>query len=158
MINNVERVKSVWFPDATYEAIGERIGLSRDTIAGLYHRNPSLHETHPVHKRKSKQEAQAVTKRNFSQRAARIEAIATVRNQSREYDGPHGLYTFIALPHNGCKWPYGEDPAHMTFCGHTRRPGEPYCTEHARLAYTPRSDVQQRKRRAAGMQLERLGR
>lgn len=155
--DNVERIKDVWFEDATYETIGERIGLSRDSVAGLYHRNPELRESHPVQMRVKNRTPADASKRNFSQRAARIEALTAVRNQPREYDGPHGRYTFNELPHNGCKWPFGEDPAHMTFCGHTRQPGEPYCTAHVRLAYTPRAEIQRRKR-AAGMQLERLGR
>ena len=158
--DNVERIKDVWFEDATYEAIGERIGLSRDSVAGLYHRNPELRESHPVQMRAvvaKNRETQGVTKRNFSQRAARIEALAAVRNQPREYDGPHGRYTLLTLPHDGCKWPFGEDVSHMTFCGHTRNPGEPYCTAHTRMAYTPRSEVNARKR-AGGLQLERLGR
>lgn len=155
----VQRIKDVWFAEATYETLGEKLGLPRASIAGYYHRHPELRLTHPVQLRGIvNKNRDATTKRNFSQRAARIEAIATVRQQTREYNGPTGRYTLLTLPHNGCKWPYGEDVSHMTFCGHTRQPGEPYCTEHARLAYTPRSDVRQRKRRAAGMVLERLGR
>ena len=152
-LDNVQRIKDVWFPDATYEALGERLGMSRGTVSGYYHRYPELRVTHPVQMRaivgKNRTPADA-SKRNFSQRAARIEALAAVRNQPREYDGPHGRYTFNELPRDGCKWPFGEDPAHMTFCGHTRQPGEPYCTAHARMAYTPRSEINARKR-AAGM-------
>ena len=41
------------------------------------------------------------------------------------------------LRDNGCKWPYGD--RNYTFCNRSKRPGvkEVYCTEHARLAYTP---------------------
>lgn len=153
----VERIKQVWFEDATYSTLGERLNMAGASIAGYYSRHPELRITHPVLKRASTiKQSDGTTKRNFSQRAARIEAVRTVRSQTNEYDGPHGKYTLVTLPHTGCKWPFGVEPSEMTFCGHTREPGEPYCTAHARLAYTPRAEIQRRKR-AAGMQLERLG-
>lgn len=34
-----------------------------------------------------------------------------------------------------CREPYGDDPATMTFCGHTAEPGKPYCLAHCRVNY-----------------------
>jgi GcrA cell cycle regulator len=39
-----------------------------------------------------------------------------------------------------CKWPEGGDGSPITFCGLAQHEGFPYCTAHARLAYTAPTD------------------
>lgn len=54
------------------------------------------------------------------------------------------MCTLLELPHNGCKWPYGDGP--FRFCGCTRvlvggevSDGLPYCDPHERLAHETRA-------------------
>lgn len=37
-------------------------------------------------------------------------------------------------PHQ-CRWPLEGEKADTVFCGARRKPGKPYCAEHARKAY-----------------------
>lgn len=41
------------------------------------------------------------------------------------------------LTETTCRWPIGDEPATMTFCGHDA-PGGPYCPGHSAIAYQPR--------------------
>jgi GcrA cell cycle regulator len=47
-----------------------------------------------------------------------------------------GGVALIDLTERMCKWPFG-DPREdgFTFCGRPRRPGAPYCQDHAAMAY-----------------------
>ena len=52
--------------------------------------------------------------------------------------------TIMNLNESTCRWPMGEPgTADFHFCGGKAKPGVPYCTHHARIAYQP---VQDRRR------------
>lgn len=43
--------------------------------------------------------------------------------------------SLLDLEWHQCREPYGDDPATMTYCGHTAEPGKPYCALHAAINY-----------------------
>ena len=44
----------------------------------------------------------------------------------------------LQLEFHHCRWPLGEEPRTMLFCGATRREGSSYCDAHFRQSYRPR--------------------
>jgi GcrA cell cycle regulator len=46
-----------------------------------------------------------------------------------------GKVTIYKLKDHHCRWPFGERPPFITFCGDTQVEGLPYCAAHCRMAY-----------------------
>lgn len=56
-----------------------------------------------------------------------------------------GTATIVSLSAHACKWPIGDPSSDgFTLCGRFKE-GGPYCTEHARVAYQPRSSSDAKK-------------
>lgn len=57
---------------------------------------------------------------------------------------PVGRVTFADLESHHCRYPVGDDPATMMFCGERKQPGISYCADCARVAHVapkPKTEV-----------------
>jgi hypothetical protein len=52
---------------------------------------------------------------------------------------PEGMQPigFFDLRHNSCRFPIGDDPAEMTFCGMEAPVGSSWCTHHRAIVFIP---------------------
>src|SRR5690606_21054458 len=50
----VQAVKAAWFKGASMSDIGTRLGVTKNAIAGVYNRVPSIRETHPLRPKPAK--------------------------------------------------------------------------------------------------------
>lgn len=148
--NRAQTIMSVWEASDTAASLGKKLGVSRNAIVGYYHRNPELRTTHPLagpqrqpHLPRSRyrvkepidQTARAMRReaqREARERAAEIKASGLGRSTA---DASRGRYTLLQLPYDCCKWPYGDDPAEITFCGKTRPANDKsYCEQHRAIS------------------------
>jgi GcrA cell cycle regulator len=144
-----------WMAGESASNIAAALGLkSRNVVIGKVHRLGLQRTSQP---RKNElmraQEAERREKRNERLRQARAEL--RVLNGGRADPRPYGRRERLAgdysrlrcvevvplnialmdLEHSHCRFPYGDDPATMTFCGHPTIVRKSYCGPHAGLCF-----------------------
>lgn len=140
-------VRGVWTPGDSLSTLAAKLNTTRSSISGIYMRNPLLKISHPLQSISVQKEAgkPTQTRNTFEQRATRLAALSEVRQKpAPEVSDKPGRYDMMTLPPHGCKWPHGDRV--ITFCGAHRDDTGPYCTEHAKRAYTPRAVILARRK------------
>jgi GcrA cell cycle regulator len=61
---------------------------------------------------------------------------------------PANPVTLLELTDRSCRWPSGNNPATMLFCGATSVEGQPYCERHCRVAFQQHRNTTQAEREA----------
>lgn len=145
----IDRIRDTYRPGDTLGTLAARLGVSRSTISGYYHRKPVLRETHPlgghnpgikntskhdsVRSRRERGELPPKPRKRTEQPATTAQDIPRPRAIDID-NGVTGRYTLLDLPSGCCKWPFGGPGTH-TFCGSPVTGGSKqfrmYCTEHA---------------------------
>ena len=137
-----DQVKTLWADHSAAEIAtvmnGQGYTFTRNAIVGALHRLGLTHnnkeKTHPNTSGKNggagrpQRSLRPVRTRAFTPRIA-YELPETIQLRCVEIV-PRGL-TVLDLEPNDCRWPYGDDA--ITFCGHPKMAGSPYCVPHMAL-------------------------
>ncbi|MCO5066905.1 MAG: hypothetical protein M9924_21290 [Rhizobiaceae bacterium] len=155
-----DAIKAVWRPGLSARRIGEKLGITRNAVIGVYTRCSDQLTGHPLRatvrtisrvkglkstNRRGKPKAQG---RNDSAPfpATRPERPkpANPQNAARApLEAPTTpLVLFLAdLGSHQRKWPFGDPRSPDSgFCGQPRQLASPYCEHHHRMAYQPVAD------------------
>jgi len=118
------RLKELWDQKLSISKIGEKLGVSRNAIAGKAHRL------------------------GLEKRQSPIKPSLKSKSIKNEWDenkrGPKPLRLILRnldWSRNKCLWSF-EDPKSVNFyfCGDEVHPGKPYCLKHCGLAYNNNKD------------------
>lgn len=144
----------------TAEALGRKLGCSRNAIIGVYTRRRDLHATHPLHESTNAKAARRptpITAPLLEKKAKSMSGLKWVSTKVSDEPLPEfppapataRRCRLHEIERHECKWPVDEvDDVHL-FCGLPKRPERVYCDEHHALAYRPvvkRLDTRDRKR------------
>ena len=115
----LEMLKALWEEGLSISQIGERLGVTRNAVAGKAHRLNLRKRQSPIAK-KPKKAVERETPKALPLRLA-LRGIQWSRSK--------------------CVWPSGDPKTvEFSFCGEAIVPGKPYCSEHCELAYTTSRD------------------
>jgi len=115
----LEMLKALWEEGLSISQIGERLGVTRNAVAGKAHRLNLRKRQSPIAK-KPKKAVEPETPKDLPLRLA-LRGIQWSRSK--------------------CVWPSGDPKTvEFSFCGEAIVPGKPYCSEHCELAYTTSRD------------------
>jgi len=122
--------------------IAEEMGLSRNAVIGRVHRMG-------LGKRKDRKEnAKKANVTKLSKGLIRKVSSMTLQpglppppepewKEVHVNFEPRGLITIWDLKEHHCRWPYDNEPM-VTYCGHDRLPGKPYCKKHFETGMEPK--------------------
>ena len=117
--DRLEMLKALWEEGLSISQIGERLGVTRNAVAGKAHRLNLRKRQSPIAK-KPKKAVEPKTPKDLPLRLA-LRGIEWSRSK--------------------CVWPSGDPKTvEFNFCGEAIVPGKPYCSEHCELAYTTSRD------------------
>jgi GcrA cell cycle regulator len=139
--DEIARLFDLFKEGKSFSEIAPELGRSRCSCIGVYHRE-MVKRGHVPTPRKRVLDG-TVPKRVYTRAIPAPEvasagvgflfpAIAPVIQQRGPLVG--------LLDVTGCKWPIAEDASLIggqAFCNCARKPGKPYCSEHAAMAYDP---------------------
>ena len=115
----LEILKALWEEGLSISQIGERLGVTRNAVAGKAHRLNLRKRQSPIAKKPEKA-VEPETPKDLPLRLA-LRGIQWSRSK--------------------CVWPSGDPKTvEFSFCGEAIVPGKPYCSEHCELAYTTSRD------------------
>ena len=115
----LEMLKALWKEGLSISQIGERLGVTRNAVAGKAHRLNLRKRQSPI-ARKPKKAVEPEPPKDLPLRLA-LRGIEWSRSK--------------------CVWPSGDPKTiEFSFCGQAIVPGKPYCPEHCELAYTTSRD------------------
>ena len=127
---SIEQLRELWVAGFSAREIADRLGegATRNAVIGKANRMGLSKPTKSSITRREKREAH------------QQEVQAAVQM-------PPGGATILTLTGSSCRWPVGHPgEAHFHFCGAKTAPGQPYCGQHARLAYQAPQPREGRKR------------
>jgi GcrA cell cycle regulator len=116
----IETLKSLWAAGLSCNAIGRKLGCSKNAVVGKAHRLKLQQRRNPNHP------SHLITARLRAREAAKQSAAASAFGAS-----------LLELEPSMCRWPIGQENGQHRFCGHAKREEGPYCATHAALAYIP---------------------
>jgi GcrA cell cycle regulator len=119
----------------TAKAIADELGVTRNAVLGKMFRlkisngngpgmkDPNAPPKRPHRKRRPKRMTALdfLTCDDFTPRQAEVEPLNI---------------SIKDLNHKTCRFPYGDDPRTVTYCGHLPYGELPYCAAHCRITYT----------------------
>lgn len=113
----------------TFAQAGKKMGISRLAALGkAFRMNLKSHHGKPQGvDRAPRLRAPRI---QVQRRPASEPATVIVLVPKRDPDGQP--FTILTVSEATCKWPLGDDPATITFCGHSPIVGSPYCPYHYR--------------------------
>ncbi|MGB2399102.1 MAG: GcrA family cell cycle regulator [Candidatus Puniceispirillaceae bacterium] len=115
----LSQLRTLWDEGLSISQIGEKMGVSRNAIAGKVHRMKLPKRSSPVSK--SAKSAEPV---------AEPEELPLRRSLRK-----------IKWSRSKCAWPSGDPKTtEFSFCGEPILAGKPYCAEHCEMAYTTSRD------------------
>lgn len=126
----VEQLRELWVAGFSAREIAERLGdgATRNAVIGKANRLGL-----------SKPTKSSITRRQKTEARAQEMHVATQM--------PPGGATVLTLTTSSCRWPVGHPgEPHFHFCGAKTTPGQPYCEQHARLAYQAPQPRENRRR------------
>lgn len=119
--------------------------ITRNSIIGLYHRNPVALKGAPLNgdytkpvkvaakPRADRPRPQLVKKNKTTPELMAQEKKIFERAQALPAPAPLNM-TLLELNHNDCRWPVSGEGAKMLFCGHNVEDGKSYCPCHVRMS------------------------
>ena len=116
----LKELEDLWKQGLPISKIGERLGVSRNSVAGKAHRMGLPKRTSPI---------SSVKKENLSVKK---------NNENSNIDLPLKIkLRSVQWSRTKCCWPEGDPKQNdFKFCGQDIFPGRPYCDKHSLLAYT----------------------
>lgn len=130
-----DELKLLWADGLSASEIGEKWGVSRNSIIGKVHRlklpkrAQDTHNGSPVVKRKRKRVAMWRPKPPLPPPDI---------NAALPFDQSLCAVTFMQLIDPHCRWPLGDpQSSDFKYCGAQHLEGSPYCARHHLIAYQP---------------------
>ena len=115
----LEQLKSLWKQGLPITKIGDKLGVSRNSIAGKAHRLCLPKRNSPITNNGVGRDINNNTKTNIEDLPLKI----SLRN--------------VEWSRLKCCWPIGDPKLKgFKFCGKDIVPGRPYCNQHSFIAYT----------------------
>ena len=117
--DRLETLKNLWNDGLSISQIGQKLGVTRNAVAGKAHRIGLPKRQSPI-----------------------SGSGALVRKKAKKTEEVSELPLRLALrkiswSRSKCVWPSGDPKTtDFSFCGEPIEPGKPYCHEHCILAYT----------------------
>ena len=116
----LEELKILWNEGLSISQIGQRLGVTRNAVAGKAHRLG-------LPKRQSPISVSGTPSRNKAKKNEEDGSDLPLRLALRK----------ISWSRSKCVWPSGDPKTtNFSFCGEPIEPGKPYCYDHCVLAYT----------------------
>ena len=113
-------LRILWNEGLSISQIGQRLGVTRNAVAGKAHRLG-------LPKRQSPISVSGAPSRNKAKKNEEDGSDLPLRLALRK----------ISWSRSKCVWPAGDPKTtKFSFCGEPIEPGKPYCYEHCVLAYT----------------------
>ena len=113
-------LKILWNEGLSISQIGQRLGVTRNAVAGKAHRLG-------LPKRQSPISVSSAPSRNRAKKNEEDGSDLPLRLALRK----------ISWSRSKCVWPSGDPKTtNFSFCGEPIEPGKPYCYDHCVLAYT----------------------
>ena len=113
-------LKLLWNEGLSISQIGQRLGVTRNAVAGKAHRVG-------LPKRQSPISVSGTPSRNKAKKNEEDGSDLPLRLALRK----------ISWSRSKCVWPSGDPKTtNFSFCGEPIEPGKPYCYDHCVLAYT----------------------
>jgi GcrA cell cycle regulator len=130
----IDKILALHLEGFSFTGIGQMLHISKNSVAGILHRERKRNNPEAFKARKQRAVAKAAA---YKPRPRRV--IAKPRPQKKRIrlqliDSANAV-TFAELEPHHCKFPMG-DPKYsdFRFCGGPRSPGKPYCETHAHIA------------------------
>ena len=115
----LETLKILWNEGLSISQIGQKLGVTRNAVAGKAHRIGLPKRQSPI----SVSGAPARKKTKKTEEVSELPLRLALRK--------------ISWSRSKCVWPSGDPKTtDFSFCGEPIEPGKPYCYEHCVLAYT----------------------
>ena len=117
----LKQLKVLWEEGHSISFIGEKLGVTRNSIAGKAYRMKLPKRQSPI----------KYTSKKINENSPELTEELPLRLALRN----------IKWSRSKCVWPFG-DPKNtdFQFCGHPISPGKPYCEQHCDVAYTTTRD------------------
>ena len=128
-----QRVIAAALSGKSYDAIAKEFDVTRGQVAGFLHR-AGVKIARFVKPKKEK------VVRNLGTRITTSIELSPVPFEPRVAPVEPLNILLLDLEWHQCRHPYGDEPATMTFCGHTAQPGQPYCAAHCAINYRTPED------------------
>ena len=115
----LETLKILWNDGLSISQIGQKLGVTRNAVAGKAHRIGLPKRQSPI----------SVSGAPARKKVKKVEELSELplRLALRK----------ISWSRSKCVWPSGDPKTtDFSFCGEPIEPGKPYCYEHCVLAYT----------------------
>lgn len=115
----LETLKILWNEGLSISQIGQKLGVTRNAVAGKAHRIGLPKRQSPI----------SVSGTPARKKVKKVEELSELplRLALRK----------ISWSRSKCVWPSGDPKTtDFSFCGEPIEPGKPYCYEHCVLAYT----------------------
>jgi GcrA cell cycle regulator len=151
---NLNRLRELWADGYSTEAIGKSLGTTKNAIVGKAHRLDLPGRESPIIRRG---EPRGVGRRGprapLPPGAATLPALASVQAAPTPRPAAQAPPPPAPPPARSgrvvtCAWPIGEPgtrgPNGFRFCDAASEPGKPYCADHCRKAYQPRTAERER--------------
>jgi len=132
--DRVEQLKTLWTEGLSASQIARALGgVTRNAVIGKVHRLGLAGRASPS---RSDRPRLPMAPKAPSVRS-HVPAVPVVEEDPLQLaDGSHA--TVLTISDRMCRWPIGDPAAsEFHFCGHSPKPGSPYCEAHARKAYQP---------------------
>ena len=135
-----ERIIQLVKTGAHYSEIGERLGLSKNSISGRVKRMKDRGVVIPFPIKKIERKPEPPPKTITPKVKKEVQTITPL-----DYGTGKSL---IDLPHNGCKYPTGYESGEHLFCGELRRDVlTSYCCAHHKLVWIkPRAAMKKQEK------------
>ena len=110
-------------------------GSTRNAVLGKVHRL-GIADRAPQ-RLKTRQVEKSRTNRRFPRKPAmpKFKAVPLGETLPELHIPEAERKSLMELERNDCRWPYGDEPEDIYFCGKTRIPGLSYCEHHCRQAF-----------------------
>ena len=116
----LKELQELWKQGLPISKIGEKLGVSRNSVAGKAHRMGLSKRTSPI----SSEKKQNLSEKNDNEITNKV---IPLKIKLRE----------VQWSRTKCCWPEGDPKLNdFKFCGQDIFPGRPYCDKHSLLAYT----------------------
>lgn len=157
----VELLKKLWQDGLSASQIAKQLGgVTRNAVIGKVHRLGLSGRAAPSKPARTVFKAPrparpAAAAPSAPRRIAEPTPLAAAPQPSpvRYVEEAPGMATVLTLGAHMCKWPIGDPSSDsFTFCGKRADDGQPYCVDHARVAYQPQ---QQGKKKTSANELAR---
>ncbi len=142
----VEQLKSLWTEGLSASQIARVLGdVTRNAVIGKVHRLGLAGRAAPARTDRPRLPS---APRAAVRHAMPLPPVVVEEDPITLDDG--SFATVLTINDRMCRWPIG-DPSEneFHFCGHSPKPGSPYCEAHARKAYQPQQLQRREKTRVA---------